>query len=76
MKWNVGETVYFPCNKWLDKEKGDKLIERDLVPGEKPDELRDEYVDDDVLNSKIPIEADKSYPGNALLKMRCTYRSF
>jgi hypothetical protein len=25
-------TTVFPCGKWLDKEKGDKQIARDLFP--------------------------------------------
>ena len=26
------QTTVFPCNKWLDKKKGDKMIARELYP--------------------------------------------
>ena len=28
----TSETIVFPCNKWFDKDKGDGLLQRELLP--------------------------------------------
>ena len=60
----LGTEFYFPCNQWLDRDRGDRLVDRTLSVGEKPKDLVDEYQDDDDLNNKAVVEEEASnYPG-------------
>jgi len=43
----TNENWFFPCSQWLDKSKGDKKIERELLIGDKTQELKNEPEDEE-----------------------------
>jgi len=61
INYATNDTTYFSCNEWFDKGKGDKKIERELTPGEKTQELKDEYTadEDDAPKKDAPKKEEK-----------------
>ncbi len=62
----TNESWFFPCSQWLDKSKGDKKIERDLVPGDKTAELTDEFSPEEEEKPKEEKKKSKEGSRNVL----------